>query len=165
MWMGDAVGYTALHSWVKRRLHRPKRCQSCGKVKRLDLANISQKYLRDLSDWEWLCRRCHMLKDGRLAEWKSWIEKRRTRPMIPCAVCGKWFLKRRPSTTCCSQKCRGIRLTTVVCVNGHPKNGKNAYTPPNQKTARCKLCMRLAHYRCIGEPAPLYLTLKDTEVS
>ncbi len=32
----------------------------------LDLSNKSGKYKRDLIDWEWLCRRCHMIKDGRL---------------------------------------------------------------------------------------------------
>lgn len=30
------------------------------------MANISGKYKTDLSDWEYLCRRCHMKKDGRL---------------------------------------------------------------------------------------------------
>jgi hypothetical protein len=38
-------------------------CEKCGKVTdKLDCANISGKYLRDLrdiSDYRWLCRRCH----------------------------------------------------------------------------------------------------------
>lgn len=67
MWRGDNVGYDALHDWVKRRLKKPAHCQQCGKeAKLLDLANISNEYKRDLSDWEWLCRRCHMHKDGRI---------------------------------------------------------------------------------------------------
>lgn len=65
-WAGDKVGYHALHAWVKRNLIKPNSCSKCGLVKKLDLANISQKYKRDLSDWEWLCRRCHMAKDGRM---------------------------------------------------------------------------------------------------
>lgn len=65
MWKGEKVGYTSLHSWVKRRLNKPKECQDCGEEKRLDLANISQEYKRDITDWEWLCRKCHMTKDGR----------------------------------------------------------------------------------------------------
>lgn len=65
-WKGDEVGYAALHDWVKRRLEKPKACQDCGQEKPLDLANISQKYKRDLTDWEWICRSCHMTKDGRL---------------------------------------------------------------------------------------------------
>lgn len=66
MWKGDSVGLYALHEWVWRRLPRAKLCQSCKKVPPHDLANISQEYKRDLSDWEWLCRRCHMIKDGRM---------------------------------------------------------------------------------------------------
>jgi|ERR1035437_2606755 hypothetical protein len=67
MWMGDKVGYFALHSFIKRHLSKPLFCQDCGEKKKLDLANISGEYKRDLSDWEWLCRKCHMSKDGRLA--------------------------------------------------------------------------------------------------
>lgn len=66
-WKGDHVGYTALHEWVKR--HKPKQdfCTDCKQVKkRLDLANISQQYKRDINDYEWLCVSCHMHKDGRL---------------------------------------------------------------------------------------------------
>lgn len=67
-WKGDAVGYTALHLWVQRRKPKPKTCECCGKRKQLlDLANISQLYKRDLTDWEYLCRKCHMTKDGRLS--------------------------------------------------------------------------------------------------
>lgn len=75
MWKGDKVGYNALHSWVKRRLQKPERCSSCRKVKLLDLANISQKYLRDIGDWEWLCRSCHMQKDGRLIKSRERLKK------------------------------------------------------------------------------------------
>lgn len=65
MWKGDSVGYTALHSWVKRRYKKTPFCMDCKLKPPYDLANISQEYKRDLSDWEWLCRSCHMKKDGR----------------------------------------------------------------------------------------------------
>jgi hypothetical protein len=65
-WKGDNVGLTGLHRWIKR--HKPKTdyCEQCHVKKPFDLANISQKYLRDINDFEWLCRKCHMSKDGRL---------------------------------------------------------------------------------------------------
>lgn len=66
MWRGQDVGYSALHAWIKRRLSKPLGCNDCGEIKSLDLANISQEYKRELSDWEWLCRKCHMSKDGRM---------------------------------------------------------------------------------------------------
>lgn len=65
-WKGNKVKMNALHEYVRRRFKKPKYCQVCGKRRKLDLANISQKYKRDLKDWEWLCRKCHMEKDGRL---------------------------------------------------------------------------------------------------
>ena len=65
-WKGDLVGLSALHEWIKNRKPRPSFCENCKKRYPIDLANISQNYKRDLSDWEWLCRKCHMIKDGRL---------------------------------------------------------------------------------------------------
>jgi|SRR6185503_18005070 len=56
----------SLHTWIKKRLKKPLECYDCNLIKPLDLANISQEYKRDLNDWEWLCRSCHMKKDGRL---------------------------------------------------------------------------------------------------
>jgi len=66
-WKGDCVGYTSLHNWVKRRLVGvPKVCKICGSDKNIDLANISNEYKRDMSDWKYLCRRCHMIEDKRM---------------------------------------------------------------------------------------------------
>lgn len=73
-WRGDRASYSAVHSWVRRNLVKPKLCQSCQVVPPLDVANISQKYLRDLSDYEWLCRKCHMKKDGRLKNLHQYSE-------------------------------------------------------------------------------------------
>lgn len=66
MWKGDKAKMSSLHEWVGNRLNKPKLCQFCKKTKPLDLCNISGKYKRDLTDWEWLCRSCHMIKDGRM---------------------------------------------------------------------------------------------------
>ena len=65
-WKGDSVSLYGLHRWVERKIGRPDKCSLCKTVGKVDLANISQEYKRDLSDWEWLCRKCHMTKDGRL---------------------------------------------------------------------------------------------------
>lgn len=66
MWKGDDVGYEGVHWWVTRHKSRSEVCESCGLNKPLDLANISGQYKRDFDDWEWLCRSCHMVRDGRL---------------------------------------------------------------------------------------------------
>ena len=66
LWKGDKVGYGALHAWIIRRFPKPKLCQCCNLCPPYDLANISQEYKRELSDWEWLCCLCHRTKDGRM---------------------------------------------------------------------------------------------------
>src|SRR3990167_4532281 len=68
MWKGDKVGYFALHNWIKEHKKKINYCEDCKQKKPLDLCNISQKYKRDINDFEWLCRRCHMKKDGRLKQ-------------------------------------------------------------------------------------------------
>ncbi len=65
-WKGDKVGYWGLHLWVKKHKKKPKLCEECNIKKPFDVANISGKYLRDIDDYEWLCRKCHQISDGRL---------------------------------------------------------------------------------------------------
>lgn len=64
-WKGNDVGYVSLHLWVRSRLPKPEYCQCCNKNKPYDLANKGE-YDRNLENWEWLCRSCHMKKDGRI---------------------------------------------------------------------------------------------------
>jgi hypothetical protein len=70
-WKGDNVGYGALHDWVRYHKQKPEFCEECKVVKPYDLANISGEYKRDVNDFEWLCRKCHMTKDGRLERLKK----------------------------------------------------------------------------------------------
>lgn len=72
MWKGDDVGMIALHNWIRRRKKKPKVCENCKKAKPVDLANISGEYRRDVKDFEWLCRKCHMTKDGRILNLKQY---------------------------------------------------------------------------------------------
>lgn len=74
-WKGDEVGLSALHSYMKTYLTKPDVCDNCGKASPLDLANKGT-YDRKFSSWEWLCRRCHMLSDGRLNNLKKGKQKR-----------------------------------------------------------------------------------------
>lgn len=67
LWKGDDVGNQSLHDWVRRHLLKPSRCQRCGLVPPFDLANKSGDYKRALTNWWWICRKCHVESDGRLA--------------------------------------------------------------------------------------------------
>ena len=33
-WLGNKVGYSALHDWVYRKLGSPMKCEICGKIKK-----------------------------------------------------------------------------------------------------------------------------------
>lgn len=70
-WKGDNVGIIQLHAWVKQHLPKPDLCQICNLVPPYDLANISPKYNpdtynRELKNWFWRCRKCHMVSDDRI---------------------------------------------------------------------------------------------------
>lgn len=63
-WRGDDVGYSGLHTWVKKKLGFPNRCEICGTEGGiLDWANKDHKYKRNLDDWIRLCKKCHFRYD------------------------------------------------------------------------------------------------------
>lgn len=74
-WMGNNVGYVALHDWVKVRLAKPLGCNQCGEIRTLQLSNISQEYKRELSDWIYLCVPCHKKYDFNFKGKKAFQKK------------------------------------------------------------------------------------------
>lgn len=74
-WKGDNVSYNALHEYIKRHFPKTEKCQNCKNKKPYDLANISQEYKREIGDWKWLCRKCHMMEDGRMNNLKQFKNK------------------------------------------------------------------------------------------
>lgn len=106
-WVGDRVSYGALHTWAKNGLKIPECCQQCGMNKKLDLANLSGEYKRDLLDWEWLCRKCHMNKDGRLVAMLNRNSlKKVLLPDKQCITCGIIFSPKNKTQSSCSFGCR-----------------------------------------------------------
>lgn len=75
-WKGDLVGKEALHNWVIKNLGRPMKCEHCSTTEKVkyEWSNISQKYKRDLSDWQRLCVPCHSKYDRAHPESK-WNKK------------------------------------------------------------------------------------------
>lgn len=60
---GNNICYNKLHEWIRLHLTKPKLCEICNLVPPKDAANKSGKYLRDLNDWLYLCRKCHISYD------------------------------------------------------------------------------------------------------
>jgi hypothetical protein len=74
-WKGEDVGYGNLHSWIKRKLGKAKKCEQCGSTTRVQWANVSHLYKRDLDDYVQLCNWCHFKHDGiAKLDWKR-VEK------------------------------------------------------------------------------------------
>ena len=51
-----------VHTWVRKRkvkLNNRQECKISFIIQKLELANISQEYLFDVNDYEWLCPKCH----------------------------------------------------------------------------------------------------------
>jgi len=112
-WKGDKVGIVQVHTWVSDKKGRPDRCEKCQKVGKVDLANISQEYKRDLDDWEWLCRKCHMESDGRLELFLSHSNKYNKVPDQKCLFCDKEFTPKSNKRKFCSRNCS----TTYINLN------------------------------------------------
>ena len=90
-WKGDNVGYLSLHQWVQRRKPKPAFCEKCNLVKPYDLANISGEYKRDVNDYEWICRKCHMVSDGRLDKIHDFAMRNGGRKLF-CVRCNReWY--------------------------------------------------------------------------
>lgn len=79
-WIGEAIGYSGLHTWVRKHLAKPELCEVCKLKPALDLANKGI-YDRTFTNWEWLCRKCHMAKDGRLDKLNAMRIEARTKPI------------------------------------------------------------------------------------
>lgn len=68
-WIGDKVGYSGLHKWLRDNFPKQKKCYFCGKenAKVYDWANITGIYTRDIKNYKETCRGCHI----KLDRWNS----------------------------------------------------------------------------------------------
>lgn len=65
----EDVGYHALHDWVKRHYGKAKKCEHCKiETEKIEWANRSHEYKRNIKDWIQLCRKCHIKYDRK----KGW---------------------------------------------------------------------------------------------
>lgn len=73
-WKGNKASYSAIHYWIYRHFGKAKVCTDCGSDNRVEWANISGKYKRDIKDYKQLCRKCHAKFDDYVN--KSWKTRR-----------------------------------------------------------------------------------------
>lgn len=134
---GDEVGYAALHIWVRRRKPEPKLCDKCGLVPPVDLANRSGNYFRDLNDWDYLCRKCHMDSDGRNDRLRE-SGKSRKIPNGVCPVCNASFERLTAKRKFCSRRCFSkSRIVIMICMNC-----RKQFRPTIMRRNEAKFCSR-----------------------
>lgn len=65
--MTERSYYQFLHKKYRSLIEYSGKCNRCGiELENPDLSNNSGNYLDDINDWEYLCRKCHRVKDLKL---------------------------------------------------------------------------------------------------
>lgn len=64
-WKGEKVSYSGLHHWVTREKGKAQLCEIADEtcVGEFEWSNISNKYYRNLEDWQQLCKSHHRRYD------------------------------------------------------------------------------------------------------
>lgn len=57
------IGYVNIHKYIRKRYDIKNICESCGVNCKTQLSNKTGKYLKDISDWQELCPKCHRQYD------------------------------------------------------------------------------------------------------
>lgn len=77
-WKGNNISYKGVHLWLQDNKPKLNYCELCGTTnKRLDLANINGVYNRDMNNYQYLCRSCHMKTDGRMLNLRKGLRNAR----------------------------------------------------------------------------------------
>jgi hypothetical protein len=84
-WKGDDISYRTLHQWINRHKPKPELCEICCVEPPYDAACVGE-YDRNLDNWKYVCRSCHVNLDGRIYNLRNqnndWIIYRTTRAKI-----------------------------------------------------------------------------------
>ena len=59
------ITYSAIHRYMRENYEAPRNCQICHERKEVELANITGIYSRDIKDYMWLCKQCHISFDSK----------------------------------------------------------------------------------------------------
>jgi hypothetical protein len=90
-WKGDSARVTTKRERAQRR-YKLGACQGCGSKQATDRHHVDGNTGNNKrSNVRLLCRRCHMLEDGRLATLAA-LPKPRKMPPRPCRICGRLAL-------------------------------------------------------------------------
>jgi len=112
--------YRAVHYWIAKQMGKPQECENCGCTDgdvAYEWANLSGEYLRDISDWARLCKRCHNLIDNpytRKEFCKNGHEHTQANTRISTASNGGVVYQIRVCMDCARERMRQYRLKRVA---------------------------------------------------
>jgi hypothetical protein len=109
-WKGDAASKNAGRMRARRR-YRLGPCEHCGKPATDRHHKDDNPLNNDPGNVEILCRRCHMIADGRIKEFVKaggsrapGGSKSRDKPIKSCMICGRfWKYLRKGRCSACDQ--------------------------------------------------------------
>ena len=132
----DKVSYSSLHRWIRKNKQKPTFCEKCLTNKPMDVANISQEYKRDINDFEWLCRRCHMKSDGRMNNLHRNKKRKIENGLLFCSNCIKFL----PKSEFYKNKNRidGHYLLCIKCWKEYKSNYCNKLLGYRNTSGSCK---------------------------
>lgn len=118
-WRGENVGIKALHDWVTTHKPKSELCEVCEQRQPQDLASIGHTYNRNLDEWRWLCRSCHMMVD--IANGDRKVRDYTRDRERHCPLCGKLGFRTADGYGCrCGNNwCKGTgraELTVEECI-------------------------------------------------
>ena len=105
--------FITLHRWIRRRKPKSDTCECCQIRPPRDLANISQEYKLDINDFEWLCRSCHMHKDGRK---EKLIQRNKNTPRFGMnnPMYGKHYISHRLGKKCSEETKLNMKKAWII---------------------------------------------------
>lgn len=158
-WKGDNVKNKEAGRQRAQKLYKlPDNCERCGSTKSIERHHKDENTLNNAPEnIAFLCRKCHMIEDGRLEKLRG--EEAEITDLI-CAVCAKSFsvptsrLKRTPNIRFCSRACGNIgtgpvrkRRIKLACANC----GKNFERKPSRvRGVRKPCCSQTCGSRLLG---------------
>lgn len=66
VWKGENVQYHQMHKYIRNHNKSPLLCEDCNKKRKLDIANFTGRYNREIKNYKWLCRSCHSKLDDKI---------------------------------------------------------------------------------------------------
>lgn len=128
-WTGDAVSEKAGRKRALRAYPTIGPCEACGATKTERHHKDGNTANNAPDNIAALCRRCHMIADGRLADVTAQAVAR-----LPCAIAAAAAEKRARTS----------------CKRGHPLSGANLFIT-SQGSRGCKECRKIHKARYLGK--------------